>query len=951
MNILKKNNKRTNKNFTIKVLALIPLIEKALQQDLVTFSHRVSTARYSFSATSYGEKVVYTNRNNLYYSNVFKSPYTESSIRLSDSSSEYSVHISDMSPYLVVADILGKVYILNQNDNLGILKKFQFNAQGRARFFRSHIHGFKGTNYFYLTNRQSNGVGGFFHDWSKEASEVKHLTSDSEILRFSSYEGVNMILSVENFSGKKIMKIDPTISNDVISRYVHTEEIGAMISLKEVSGVGDQVHFANIEHSVSPKISLYNSVSDIFSNEKTSVNFNYTIDILPIEGTNYVGLASITPEAFSLIKVPEMDVWSLDYGNGNDNFPNYMRVFTYLKNTEYLWFGKDFEFDLYKINPPVCHKTCGTCSKAALVEGCLTCQSGYSKIGDYCLESNCQNSSNPYYFPETESCGYSCGNGYYEEPNKICRSCIQNCERCSNKLKCDTCQVQFQLDEDNLCVKKCSTGEYYSSGSCLSCHSTCQSCNGGGANKCTICPGLDGVNSDGTCSVYCGDNQFFNEITGQCENCKSQCQDCKILDSCSSCKIGYNEIKKDDGTMDCLISCPEGYYTFTDESGIRKCQKCPSGCSVCSYSSGVALSEGKVTCSSCFSDYYFYNTSCYSECPEGTRLDIYSTGVEKYCLNCPENCLSCGLDTSSGYAIETCQKCSEGYFLYVDICYFTCPSGTFEDESQDPNQCSPCISGCRICSNIDKCTLCNNGFELQEDNFICKYVGYQIPDENNNTDEEAGGSIVGVIIFMVFIIVIMTVLCIVLYSIKKRQLEQEARDRRERRRRTRRLRGIPRAQPFHPIIPEGERNPLEPLENQIQELNSEQIYSTIPFKPSDSALNPESLIEINVNGVEKEEESSGQGVVRMIKREEDVQIKEKKSDESSKFYFPYLFLKGSSKKMGDFETGAIDINQVNLQIRVPRPYIPPNLSANGPRIEDKDKRILKMKVLVDDGLK
>lgn len=849
--------------FTILVSAMI---KSTIQNtDLLEFSHRMQDIRYTFSAISFGETVVHTHRNNIYYANAFKDPYTETRINFPGSSPQYSLQISEMSPYLIVCDVLGTVYILNQNRNMEILKTMDLNAIGRARFYRSQVHGFEGTNYFYLAVRQLERVGAVFHDWTADDGQARLLNMNQNILRFCSFESVSLLLGVEEFGGVEILKNDPTASNNVLTTFTISKELGSMAHLQEIGGVAGSKHVCTTNEEVSSRMMIYNSVDDQISNEVEKEYFGSPIDLLVIKGTSYVAFSSFEPLMMALVSIPSMDVWEYDYGNGaaDPEDLNYLRVIAQIKDTNYLWLGKDSEFDIYKVLPTLCHSSCETCSKGLVENGCDSCPSDRDKQGSYCILSseNCQTTQEPFFYPGTSTCANICSIGYFVEDGNICQSCIENCDSCSDKLTCENCKEGFEISDDKLCMRKCELGQYSSSPTeCSDCHSSCLGCKGPSNADCTHCFELQEVNPDGTCSNICPKGMFFGGIDNGCMDCSSPCASCSSSSSasCLSCEPNLYQNPKNDGTdhVECLRSCPLGTYEDTTMPQ-DQCSICPDGCDQC-YLGSTSNGGTKIVCSDCQEGLFFFNDRCYEECPEGTEPEV---GNQKSCRGCDSNCETC-IENSSGEL--KCQECQGDYYLLEDICYFSCPPGTYELSDDGVTKCSYCPDLCLYCDDSSTCSTCFFGYFLKDDgSCVFRDSGNQIPgaidDEYKPTTSENETTIVLVTFFSILLVLIIGISFLI-----KRKARREAAER-QRRRERRLLARTPLAQPFHPIVPEGYRNPLQPEEGQSQNINPQHVYATIPFEPTPSVFDVESFLEIQVNGSQDPNQGENQ-LVRVIQR-------------------------------------------------------------------------------------
>jgi hypothetical protein len=172
-------------------------------------------------------------------------------------------------------------------------------------------------------------------------------------------------------------------------------------------------------------------------------------------------------------------------------------------------------------------------------------------------------------------------------------------------------------------------------GVCYTCDPSCSSCNGSSANNCIICQPLYYKNN-GFCVLNCPSTKFsFSNST--C-GCSVDCLTCNNASPtyCTNCKnsslIAFNG--------KCIATCPQ--YTYLSNT---TCASCPSNCISCISS---------ISCTTCNSNYYFYNSNCYSDCNIISYQYDSKNGI---CVLCPTGC-----DTCNG---TTCYSCLSSYSLNV----------------------------------------------------------------------------------------------------------------------------------------------------------------------------------------------------------------------------------------------------------------------------------------------
>lgn len=118
-------------------------------------------------------------------------------------------------------------------------------------------------------------------------------------------------------------------------------------------------------------------------------------------------------------------------------------------------------------------------------------------------------------------------------------------------------------------------------------------------------------------------------------------------------------------------------------------------------------------------------TTCLSKCSEGEYL---ANGV---CRKCPSSCLSC-----TGPTVKNCTSCKGVKFLDLasKSCSYECPDGYFGEAKTA--LCRPCPPGCKTCQESGKCTTCNSGLVIY--NNQCKTfcpVGFYVKEETNTCEK------------------------------------------------------------------------------------------------------------------------------------------------------------------------------------------------------------------------
>ncbi|CAG9822494.1 unnamed protein product, partial [Phaedon cochleariae] len=247
-----------------------------------------------------------------------------------------------------------------------------------------------------------------------------------------------------------------------------------------------------------------------------------------------------------------------------------------------------------------CQETCETCSGANSSQ-CVSCPTGR-----FWREGRCVTECPAHHYADTQQ--------------KECVECPPGCGEC-NKTTCTTCLDDWKVNAKGRCVSKdsqrCDVDQYYDSGNCKPCHSTCGSCDGPTEGACISCANplmLQGTKCVGRC-----DKGFYNERdTQQCEPCLHACARCHGKSNCTECKVG---LQLQSG--ECRTACSAGFYS---DKGV--CLRCYMSCKTCS-------GPGQDQCVSCPNGWQLLSGECRPDCPER----YYKT--EFGCQKCHQGCRNC----------------------------------------------------------------------------------------------------------------------------------------------------------------------------------------------------------------------------------------------------------------------------------------------------------------------
>ncbi|CAG9336280.1 unnamed protein product [Blepharisma stoltei] len=363
------------------------------------------------------------------------------------------------------------------------------------------------------------------------------------------------------------------------------------------------------------------------------------------------------------------------------------------------------------VNTGSCQSPCATCSTSSTF--CLSCVSSYPVL--YRERGNC--------VAEETLTDDNCPTGYYEDSNKICQKCDNNCLDCfSASTHCNSCPTIYgetYLNKlDYTCVSKCpdlisvvdSTNKL-----CLPCDASCQTCSGISSNSCLSCPtsGTKYFTSDSQCvsacsspthhyynttsSIYqcissCPSNYYLDSPTNYCLPCMSSCLTCNDGVTCKTCDLSGSTPFITDTNL-CVQKCTLTQYLYT-LNGRKICysNSCPAP-SLIYYDLNNNNQPTCIDYSTCPSQHY-YITSDNSSC----------LACDQTCLTCngtaSNNCLTCDLSGSTPFLTEDSKcvaYCSSSQFVYTlegkKLCYNNaCPSPSLKYYNISNNNQPTCIS-------------------------------------------------------------------------------------------------------------------------------------------------------------------------------------------------------------------------------------------------------------------
>ncbi|KAL4508721.1 hypothetical protein ABPG73_006107 [Tetrahymena malaccensis] len=189
-----------------------------------------------------------------------------------------------------------------------------------------------------------------------------------------------------------------------------------------------------------------------------------------------------------------------------------------------------------------------------------------------------------------------------------------------------------------------------------------------------------------------------------CYDCPTNCYSCTggLQTNCTSCVSNFYFFNNQ-----CFSQQPPN--TYCDQNNFQ-CQQCKTICQQCDVTLNI--------CTSC-SNQYLYKGVCYPQKPKSNG--IYCDQTTLICVDCDQNCFNC---TNN---IKQCTECQLSYYLYNNQCFQYQPQNTgCSNLQQNSNQnqffvCSTCqAKNCNTCNNqLTQCNSCIVGSVYNTQQLSC----------------------------------------------------------------------------------------------------------------------------------------------------------------------------------------------------------------------------------------
>ena len=193
-------------------------------------------------------------------------------------------------------------------------------------------------------------------------------------------------------------------------------------------------------------------------------------------------------------------------------------------------------------------------------------------------------------------CIESCPPNTYDDQNRICLQCHEQCNNCTGPTatECINCQ-NFSLTDNasTTCVGQCPPNYYMSGVTCLPCDPQClNGCTGSGPLRCTQCRSVGMRRSDGmieclsSCNNISINNIYYPDSTTDiCERCSNLCStdDGCIGPTANDCRTCRNGTYNNPMDNTCILDCSQltrinNTVSYYNNDVTRNCEPCDVSC-------------------------------------------------------------------------------------------------------------------------------------------------------------------------------------------------------------------------------------------------------------------------------------------------------------------------------------------------------------------------------------
>ena len=384
---------------------------------------------------------------------------------------------------------------------------------------------------------------------------------------------------------------------------------------------------------------------------------------------------------------------------------------------------------------------CNTCDNNK--DRCSSCLEGYDLVNnnDLCLKI-----SEKKYYQDPDN------NNYYF----ICSTSLNNCLTCDSKIKCNTCNEGYVLEESNICIPYSDViAELYYldnvNNKYISCSKlpNCQKCTTG--TNCKTCNNNFAIIGDdrSKCEDLSTKKYYRDTDLNQYKPCSfklNNCETCSIDNNnqfiCETCSINYALKHNNENNIECSLKSEleinNEYYTTDSGMNYYSCSNSlyndVTNCKECS---------NKNSCSLCQTGYRLLNNDreCINQVDIDNNIYIYNPDTQLYspCSDLIQLCHKCN-------NVSTCTECGNDGALEENN---TCISMElvenhyyFKDETTNKYVSCSNIDNCITCNSSTVCTECKEEFEVK--NSKCQKKETQVNDKGKD-NKLSTGAIVGIV--------------------------------------------------------------------------------------------------------------------------------------------------------------------------------------------------------------
>lgn len=314
--------------------------------------------------------------------------------------------------------------------------------------------------------------------------------------------------------------------------------------------------------------------------------------------------------------------------------------------------------------------------------------------------------------PSTRQCDVKCKEGFFMQTNSQREYMCVVCSECDVNTKMTrVCRPDGNVDTT---CEQCPLGKFIPNRhmyhtDCIDCPSKSTTTSPG--TQCVMCP-RNHIVQDGICTACLSlvDGEYLMPNATSCTDivhvnpgdgisCSAGYEWSAVFVECVPCEINWN--KKTSGDTACEM-CPDGKYTMY--AGSTVCQFCADGmvrnnsqkeCTVCPAGKYALQHTETATCVQCTGS----NISTPGALLCDTCNDMYYASADNTaCIPCPpgtkriDNALSCSL-CKQGFSLQdgTCVPCNISPFFSCNLQFYEI------DNCTEQNASFPCVCGCTNC--------------------------------------------------------------------------------------------------------------------------------------------------------------------------------------------------------------------------------------------------------------